>query len=119
MKKILFIIFMLFSLLGLSQTRYRLFLNAQVQDTTFMFKNTFERTEQIYIFERNDSTISFTNSALEIIIFKDETEMYFDKKLVGKYKTKYWDCGTHIILDFNKIKTEYFFFKLYSKDGTY
>lgn len=119
MKKLLFLLLILLSVSGFSQTRYRLFLNAQLQDTTFMFKNTLERTEQIYTLEKSDSTISFTSSALKIIIFEKETEMYFDKKLVGKYKTRYWDCGTHYILSFNKIKIEYYFFKVYSQDGSY
>ncbi len=71
-----------------------------------MFKNTLERTEQIYIFERNDSTISFTNSALEIIIFKDETEMYFDEKLVRDTLIKRINSFDTIYLDTFKPSAE-------------
>jgi len=119
MKKILFIFFIFFSLLGFGQTEYRLFLTAQVQDTSFLFKSSLDRTDQIYFYEKTDSTVIFTNLAIKIVINKNETEFYFNNEMVGIYKTKYWDCYTHIILEFIDTGSEYFFFKIHSKDKTY
>ena len=119
MKKILFIFFMFVSSLCFGQTEYRLFLTAQVQDTSFLFKSSLDRTEQIYFYEKTDSTIIFTNLALRIVIYKNQTEIYFNNEMVGIYDSKYWDCYTHIILEFMDTGSKYFFFKIHSKDKTY
>jgi hypothetical protein len=119
MKKILFIFFMFIGLLGFGQTEYRLFLTAQVQDTSFLFKASLDKTEQIYICEKTDSTIIFSNLALKMVIYKNETEFYFNNEIVDFYETKYWDCHTHIILEFMDTGSKYFFFKIHSKDKTY
>ena len=119
MKKILFIFFMFIGLLGLGQTEYRLFLTAQVQDTSFLFKASLDRTDQIYICEKTDSTIIFSNLALKMVICKNQTEIYFNNDIVGLYNTKHWDCYTHIILEFMDTESKYFFFKIHSKDKTY
>jgi hypothetical protein len=110
---------MFISLLGFGQTEYRLFLTAQVQDTSFLFKASLDKTDQIYICEKIDSKIIFTNPALKIIINENKTEIYFDNEIVGLYDTRYWDCYTHIILEFMDTESKYFFFKIHSKDKTY
>ena len=110
---------MFIGLLGFGQTEYRLFLTAQVQDTSFLFKASLDRTDQIYVCEKTDSTIIFTNLALRIVICKNQTEIYFDNEIVGLYDTRYWDCYTHIILEFMDTGSKYFFFKIHSKDKTY
>ena len=111
--------FMFIGLLGFGQTEYRLFLTAQVQDTSFLFKASLDRTDQIYICEKIDSTITFTNLALKINIYKNETEFYFNNEIVGLYNTRYWDCYSHIILEFMDTGSKYFFFKIHSKDKSY
>jgi hypothetical protein len=110
---------MFIGLLGFGQTEYRLFLTAQVQDTSFLFKASLDKTDQIYVFEKIDSIIIFTSPALKIVSYENKTEIYFDNEIVGSYDTKYWDCYTHIILEFMDTESKYFFFKLHSKDKTY
>jgi len=119
MRQILFIFFMVFGLIGFGQSQYKLFLTAQVQDMTFLFKASLDKTDQIYDYEKTDTEITFKNNALKFLIIKDKTTIFFQEELIGEYKTKYWDCHTHIILEFLNTESKYFFFKLYSKDGTY
>jgi hypothetical protein len=110
---------MFIGLSGFGQTEYRLFLTAQVQDTSFLFKSSLDRTDQIYFCEKTDSTVIFTNLALKIVIYKKQTEIYFNNEIVGLYDIEYWDCYTHIILEFMDTGSKYFFFKIHSKDKTY
>ena len=119
MKKMLVILFLLLTSSLYSQVTYRLFLNAQVQDTTRMYQDKLDRTDQIYYLEKKDSLITFKNQALEIKIHKKYTEFYFNSEFVGNYETEYWDCYTHIIIKFKYAPSEYFFFRIHSNDGTY
>lgn len=119
MRNFILIIFILLSNICLSQTKYRLFLNPQVRDSTNLFTNSLDRTNQIYEYSNRDSVIVFKNNDLKIKLYKNTLDIFFGSEYIGTYRTRYWDCYTHIIVEFQDSKTEYFFFKLYSKDGTY
>lgn len=119
MRNFIVIIFLLLSNLCLSQNKYRLFLNSQVKDSTHLFSNNLDRTNQIYEYSKKDSVIVFKNNALKIKIYKNELDIFFGPEFIGTYRTRYWDCYTHIIVEFQDSKTEYLFFKIHSVDGTY
>lgn len=119
MKNILIIILTFICLNSFSQVQYKLFLNSQVKDSTQLIQNNLDKTNQIYDYVKTDSLIIFKNNALKMVLYDDRLNLFFAEEYIGTYKTKYWDCYTHIIVEFRDTGSEYFFFKLYSKDGTY
>lgn len=113
MKTLLLLTLMTLSSVMNSQKLYTLYLSPHLTNV-FPDGEYLIRTDQYYQMENYEDSLLVWNESLRFVIRKESTELFFNQKLDGVYKSELLNMDPHyFIVYFEEMKSFYCFFELF------